>query len=148
LSNGLGRDNLSDRDDDDSSNCKLSLLDLRGNVLQDASCEALATALQYNTSLTKLILQDTSLTNAGLAKIAVGLGRNQSLTKLNLRGNHLQGELGCEALANALSPASSSSSSSFVSSSVTALQVLDVSENKIGNTGAEALGSRLTPRRY
>jgi Ran GTPase-activating protein (RanGAP) involved in mRNA processing and transport len=146
LSNGLGRDNLSDRDDDDSSNCKLSLLDLRGNVLQDASCQALATALQYNTSLTKLILQDTSLTNAGLAKIAVGLGRNQSLTKLNLRGNHLQGELGCEALANALSPASSSSSSSsFVSSSsVSALQVLDVSKNNIGNAGAAALGRLLS----
>lgn len=135
LSNGLGRGNCDGRDG--SSNCTLQVLDLRGNILQDASCEALATALQYNTSLTKLILQDTNLTNAGLAKLAVGLGRNQSLTKLNLRGNQLQGDLGCEALANKLSP----SSPSFVASS---LRVLDVSENCLGNAGAAALGRLLS----
>jgi Ran GTPase-activating protein (RanGAP) involved in mRNA processing and transport len=147
LSNGLGREYCNDRDDD-SSDCTLRVLDERGNALQDASCEALATALQYNTSLSKLILQDTDLTNTGLAKLSVGLGRNHSLTKLNLRGNHLRGELGCEALANAFSPASSSSSSSspssFLSSSVSALQVLDVSENNLGNAGAAALGRLLS----
>jgi Ran GTPase-activating protein (RanGAP) involved in mRNA processing and transport len=144
LSNGLGRDKCNDKDDNNNNNnnnCTLCVLDLRGNSLQDASCEALATALQYNTSLTKLILQDTDLTNAGLAKLSVGLGRNKSLTKLNLRGNHLQGDLGCEALVNALSP----SSSSFLSScSVSALQVLDVSENNLGNAGAAALGRLLS----
>jgi hypothetical protein len=125
------------------------VLDLRGNVLQDAGCEALGIALQYNTSLTKLILQDTDLTNTGLAKLSVGLRRNQSLTKLNLRGNHLRGELGCEALVNALSPASSLSLSSLSSApsslkSLSVLQVLDVSENNLGNAGAVALARLLS----
>ena len=44
LSNRLGREKCNDRNDD-SSNWTLRVLDLRGNVLQDASCEALATAL-------------------------------------------------------------------------------------------------------
>jgi Ran GTPase-activating protein (RanGAP) involved in mRNA processing and transport len=142
LSNGLGRDECNDNAND-NHHCTLHVLDLRGNVLQEASCVALATALQYNTSLTKLILQDTDLTNAGLTRLSVGLGRNRSLIKLNLRGNQLQGELGCEALANALSPASSSSSSSS-SSVASALKVLDMSENNLGNAGAAALGRLLS----
>jgi Ran GTPase-activating protein (RanGAP) involved in mRNA processing and transport len=148
LSNGLGLDD---------GVGALSLLDLRGNVMTQAACEALGTSLVKNTSLVKLILQDCDLTNAGLAALTVGLARNQTLLKLNLRGNQLQGSAGCEALCNALSLSptseqsvsvsskqSSSNSSSTCSASASALQALDLSENNLSNTGAAALGRLLS----
>lgn len=93
--------------------------------LGDAGCEALAPALEANTTLTQLDLSCNSINAAGTAALAAAVGPNKSLALFDLSANAV-GDDGAVALADALA-------------GNTAITALDLHANSIGDAGAVAL---------
>ena len=111
------------------NNTCLEILDLQHNELSIVSCEALADVLVTNKSIQQLVLEETDLNDQGIAILAKGLRLNRGLRKLNLRGLQMTA-VGCRHLCDALKHHP-------------LLQVLDVSENAIGDSGAVHFGRLL-----
>ena len=101
---------------------------LHRNRLSERSCQALGTLLERNQVLTMLNIADNSISNEGLRLISQGFARapSKELVSLNLSHNDLEGVPAVESLA------------AFLESS-SALQLLNLNENRIGNEGIELL---------
>ena len=100
----------------------MKTLDLRGNILSEESCRAIAGMLSKNECvLKKLILEQTGMTNRGLEVLCrTGLAQCRSLRKLVLRDNQFTD---CRPLRHAIH-----------------VEHLDLSDNAImGDEGAERL---------
>jgi Ran GTPase-activating protein (RanGAP) involved in mRNA processing and transport len=104
-------------------------ISLRGgwNRVGDAGAQALAHALSHNTSLTTLSLCDSKISDAGAQALAQALSQsNTSLTSLDLGWNQI-GDAGTRALSQSAS-----------------LKTLKLSNNKIGDAGAQGLAYALS----
>ena len=107
----------------------LRTLDICGNEIRADGCKMLARALlKGNTALQTLDVSDNEIGPAGCTALAMALGGNNTLQTLNLRCNEVGNE-GCKALANLL----------LENNSKIALQVLDLSHNRISDDGFVAL---------
>jgi Ran GTPase-activating protein (RanGAP) involved in mRNA processing and transport len=106
-------------------------LDLADNYIGDIGAETIGDVLKVNTSIEYLDLADNHIRFAGCAALASVLApRVSNLAKLFLRHNGI-GDQECAALAKALMDNE-------------ALQLLDISDNHIGDRGAVALGAMLS----
>jgi Ran GTPase-activating protein (RanGAP) involved in mRNA processing and transport len=105
-------------------------LNLLNNQIGAAGAQAIAEALKFNTSLTKLCLDRNQIGAVGAQAIAEALKVNASLTELELDSNHI-GDAGAQAIAEALK----------FNTSLTELYLLN---NQIGADGAQAIADGLT----
>lgn len=112
------------------NNPYLRVLDVRGNSLEDDSCEALGEIINTAESLFKVILEDNNIGDEGLEALChKGLAQNKSLKRLCLKDNNF-GPTGVQVLADTLQ---------FNN----CLEELDLSYNVIGDAGALALAGML-----
>ncbi|KAL0207685.1 hypothetical protein P9112_012313 [Eukaryota sp. TZLM1-RC] len=113
------------------TNTSLTQLNLRGNNLGQAACDALAELLRKTTSLEYLSLEWNKLGQyvSNLSRICDGLAQNHSLTNLDLRNNYIK-EDGAAQISKVLS----------VNKSLTSL---DLRFNNIGDQGAKSILSVL-----
>eukprot|EP00812_Abedinium_dasypus_P003266 NODE_1402_length_1151_cov_323.447080.p1 GENE.NODE_1402_length_1151_cov_323.447080~~NODE_1402_length_1151_cov_323.447080.p1 ORF type:complete len:335 (+),score=116.77 NODE_1402_length_1151_cov_323.447080:116-1006(+) len=108
---------------------KYTTLDLMCHSFDDRAAEALAAALQHNTTLKELYLRGNRIGDDGAKALAAALRHNTTLTVLDLEDNKI-GDGGAEALAAALQHN-------------TTLETLLLSHNEIGDDGAKALAAAL-----
>ena len=135
--------------------CKLRMLCIERNELEDEGMEQLATALGENYSLTSLSLEWNAIGPVGGKALAVVLPMHGTLRALNLGWNGL-GDQGIAVLADALAKAPASSPPTLVdlrlhhnratvlaalplSRALRTLEMLDVSGNPLGAGGAATL---------
>ncbi|MBW8310020.1 MAG: hypothetical protein K0M45_10390, partial [Candidatus Paracaedibacteraceae bacterium] len=104
---------------------KITSLELRRNQPNEAWAQAVASALQHNTTLTSLNLSENKISEAWAQAVASALQHNTDLKELDLSYNQIH-EAGAQALATALQYN-------------TTLKELDLRRNKIHEAGAQAL---------
>ena len=80
---------------------KLTHLDLSNNNMSNNVVDALALAIELNTSLKMINIKGNSLTTVGMTKIAQSLCWSSHLSKLNISNNQIT-EQACDAIAIAL----------------------------------------------
>ncbi|XDV23284.1 hypothetical protein PO909_027923 [Leuciscus waleckii] len=103
--------------------CKLNILQLNNNSITEEGCSALTSAFNSNPSnLIELDLSGNVLGNSGVKLLSDGLKENCKLEKLRLNNNSITEE-GCSALTSAFN------------SNPSNLIELDLSGNKLGNSG-------------
>uniref|UniRef100_A0A672SSX2 Uncharacterized protein n=1 Tax=Sinocyclocheilus grahami TaxID=75366 RepID=A0A672SSX2_SINGR len=111
--------------------CKLERLSLNDCDLTDISCSALATVLGLDSSLKELNMNSNNLQDSGVKLLCTGLENVKcELEILRLRGCGLTEER-CSALTSALK------------SNASHLRELDLSENKLGDSGFENISNLL-----
>ena len=132
----------------------IETLYLSSNSIYDAGAEAIANALQHNTVLTKLYLSNNNIGDTGAVSLAQALNCNSTLTELNL-SNNIIGYPGAVALFKVLQPKSTltmldlSNNNIICTKGVTlfqtihlsTLEVLNLSDNKVGDAGAVNLAN-------
>ncbi len=116
-----------------SSACRLTVLNLGENHVDDRGATALAAALHVNRSLTELNLRDNGVTDAGAAALASCLGVGCRLLTLDCSGNAAVGVDACVALAHALS----------APAAPPPLATLSLGGCGVGDAGARVLGDAL-----
>lgn len=79
----------------------ITKLDLRGNAIGDAGCEAITRLPAAIGGLTEVLLSRNAIGDAGAAALAVGLAGNETLKTLNLNDNAI-GDAGTAALGEIL----------------------------------------------
>lgn len=108
-------------------------LDLSGNVLSLEAVQALACALEANTTVKKLMLSNTGIEDAGATAIGCALERNTSLTKLLMSYNQIT-DVGALPIREALR----------INNAIVELQL---DHNEIGETQEISIQAELTRRR-
>ncbi|XP_073699524.1 NACHT, LRR and PYD domains-containing protein 14-like isoform X1 [Garra rufa] len=114
-----------------SPNCQLDILRLSGCLVEEEGCAALASALSSNLShLRELDLSDNDMQDSGVKLLSAGLKNPNQLNILRLSGCLVEEE-GCAALASALS------------SNLSHLRELDLSDNDMQDSGVKLLSAGL-----
>ena len=135
-------------------NCSLRKLDLSNNYISEKGCREIATAIQFNDTLTSLSLDGNAIGPKGCKHISIALRHTHTLKMLSLENN----ELTDAALTNLSEGLMKNKSISVLKlsknmftktgihhlmRSLSKIRVLDLSNNELGSEGCKTLSMNL-----